>query len=202
MKVLIGCECSGVVRRAFRDLGHDAWSCDLQPSDDGSEFHFQCDIFEIINNGWDMAIFHPPCDYLTVSGNRWFSDYAVAKTPGILTGKARRDAREEAVEFVKRLWNSNIPKVVIENPIGTLSTLWMKPTQTVQPFHFGDPFRKGTCLWVRGLPKLVPTSDMTDGEQACWKMAPTKDPKDRKKKRSETYPMLAKAIAEQWGGNR
>lgn len=195
MKVLVGCEQSGVVRRAFTALGHDAWSCDLLPAEDGSSNHFQGDVLEVLGNGWDLAIFHPPCDYLTVSGNKWFRDDAVAG-PGILTGAARREAQRQAVEFVKTLWDAPVARIALENPIGRLSTLWMKPTQTVQPFHFGDPYRKATCLWLKNLPKLERTSNLKNGQPACWQMPPGKN---RKKLRGVTYPGVAAAMAQQWG---
>lgn len=193
--MLIGCECSGVVRRAFRELGHDAWSCDLLPAEDSQAYHMQCDIFEALKQRWDLGIFHPPCDYLTVSGNRWFSD-AVKAAEGIPTGAERRRERERAVEFIRQIWGCSIYKVAIENPIGRLSTLWGKPSQIVQPFHFGDPYRKATCLWLRGLSLLTATSNLQTGEQSCWKMGPSKT---RKTDRSRTYPGFAKAMAEQWG---
>ncbi len=156
VRVLVGCEYSGTVRDAFRAKGHDAWSCDLLPCDKGPSFHYQCDVETILGNGWDLAIFHPPCDFLTVSGNTWFRDEAKAG-PGILTGQARRDAQKEAVLFVKRLWNAPIKRIGIENPKGRLSTLWRKPTQTIQPWMFGHGECKGTCLWLKNLPPLQAT---------------------------------------------
>ena len=203
MRVLIGCEHSGTVREAFRDLGHDAWSCDLLPASDGSEFHFRGDLLGHIRGelpGWDLLIAHPPCDYLAVSGNRWFSDTAKA-APGVLTGQARRDARVAAVEFVKRLWSAPIPRIAIENPIGRLSTLWMKPTQTIQPWQFwsgaeGTGEVKATCLWLKGLPKLIPTTPNEPGRHpACWLESPGPN---RKTKRAITYPGIAGAMAQQW----
>lgn len=193
LRVIVGCEMSGVVRDSFAALGHDAWSCDLLPSERPGK-HLQCDVLSVLDQGWDIGIFHPPCDYLTVSGNRWFSDTAKAR-PGVLTGQARREAQARAVEFVKALWNCSIPRVCIENPIGRLSTLWRKPSQTIQPFQFGDPFRKATCLWLRGLPLLKPTSNLTTGEQTVWKMPPGAK---RKQLRSMTYPGIARAFAEQF----
>lgn len=195
MRAIIGCEQSGVVRRAFRVLGHEAFSCDLLPAEDNSPYHFKMDILELLKREeFDLGIFHPPCDYLTVSGNRWFSDTAKAAT-GILTGQARRDAQFDAVQFVRALWSCGIKRIAIENPIGRLSTLWMKPSQVVNPFNFNDPYRKATCLWLKNLPLLIPTSNATTGEQACWKMAPSKD---RKQKRAVTYPGFARAMATQW----
>lgn len=194
LKVLVGCECSAVVRDEFRKLGHDAWSCDFKPCERDPTFHLQCDVREVLDRPWDIGVFHPDCDYLTVSGNRWFKDDAKAQ-PGILVGAARREARDKAVCFVKELWECSIPSVCIENPIGRLSTLWRKPTQRVEPFYFGDPFRKATCLWLRGLPPLVPTNNLGDGAQACWRMAPSAT---RKTDRARTYPGLAAAMAQQF----
>lgn len=202
MKVLIGCEHSGTVREAFRALGHDAWSCDLLPSSDKSEFHYHTDIFRVIGwDNWDLLIAHPPCDYLAVSGNRWFSDTAKA-APGILTGQARRDARDGSVEFVKRIWAAPVPRIAIENPIGRLSTLWMKPAQTIQPWQFWDGEEgagevKATCLWLKGLQKLIPTTPNETGRHpACWLESPGPN---RKTKRAITYPGIAKQMALQWG---
>ncbi len=203
LRVIIGCERSGVVRRAFRALGHEAFSCDLTPADDGGE-HFQGDILEVLRGErFDLGIFHPPCDYLTVSGNRWFSDNATA-APGTLTGQARRDAQAEAVEFVKALWGAPIARVAIENPIGRLSTLWRKPSQTVQPWHFGDPIFKGTCLWIRGLPLLAPHNRLSPPakgtpEHRAWSAVHQATPgADRKRIRSRSYPGFAAQMALQW----
>ena len=212
MRVLIACECSGAVRRAFRALGHDAWSCDLQPAEDGSPWHIQGDALKAIAAGcptdglpWDLVIAHPPCDFLTVSGNRWFKDGAKAG-PGVLVGAARRAAQLDALRFVRAIWESPVGGVAIENPVGRLSTLWRKPTQIIQPTQFGEPHRKGTCLWLRGLPPLQPThvpgGDLfcpaePAGVQSVWLMAPSKT---RKTDRSRTYAGIAQAMAEQWGG--
>lgn len=203
LRCLVGCEKSGVIRRAFRAIGCEAWSCDLQPADDGSPFHLQCDVLTILDRDWHLALFHPDCDYLTVSGNRWFSDNAKAG-PGILTGESRRKAREEALAFVLKLWQCQIPRVAIENPIGRLSTLWRKPSQTVQPWHFGDPFFKATCLWLRGLPLLEPTKRLIPpakgtSEHKQWSMVHRATPgKGRKAKRAQSFPGFAAAIAAQW----
>lgn len=202
MRVLVGCECSGVVRRAFRALGHDAWSCDLKSSEDGGE-HFQEDIFEAMERvQWDLMIVHPPCDYLSVSGNRWFSDSAKA-SPGVLTGEARRKAQRDAVKFVEKIWErgNKIPKVALENPISRLSTLWKKPSQTIQPWQFwlgevGKGEVKATCLWLRGLSKLVPTTPFETGRHpACWLQPPSPN---RKADRARTYQGIAEAMALQW----
>ncbi len=203
MKVLVACEFSGVVRDAFNDAGHEAWSCDLLPCEKGRWHHLQCDVREILHENFDLMIAHPPCDYLTVSSNRWFSDKAVAR-PGILTGAARREAQREAIAFVEMLWSAPIPRISIENPIGRLSTLWRKPEQTIQPWQFwggqeGAGEVKATCLWLKGLPKLIATTPNETGRHpACWLESP--GPR-RKSNRARTYAGIAAAMAEQWGGN-
>lgn len=204
MNVLIGCERGGRVREAFRARGHSAFSCDLVEADDGSPHHFTEDVFDVIaRGGWDLGIFHPPCDFLTVSGNRWFKPGEKAKA-GTLTGIERTFARTAALQFVLDLWNCGIPRITIENPIGRLSSLWMKPTQIVQPTQFGEPHRKATCLWLKNLPPLLPThvpgGDLLcaaepKGEQTIWKMPPGPE---RKRLRSLTYQSIADAMAEQW----
>lgn len=182
MKVLIGCEFSGVVRREFRLLGHDAWSCDLLPSDDNDVHHIQGDVLEVLDNGWDLAIFHPPCTNLAVSGARWF--------------KYKQKEQKEALEFVKLLLSTGIPKVALENPISIISTHIRKPDQIIQPWQFGHGEVKSTCLWLSNLPKLIPTNIVQGRETKILNMAPTHD---RGRKRSITYTGIAKAMAEQWG---
>lgn len=187
MRVLVACEFSGVVRRAFRERGHDAWSCDLLPAEDGSPFHLQTDVFHATNgmlhlDPWDLMIAHPPCTHLSVSGARWFHKKTAEQA--------------EALEFVRKLMAAPIHHIAIENPISIISSRIRKPDQIIQPFHFGDPFRKTTCLWLKGLPKLKRTSDLTTGEQKCWKEPPGPD---RWKNRSRTYPGFAAAMADQWG---
>lgn len=188
MRVLIGCEFSGVVREAFRRRGHDAWSCDYRPTEQPGP-HIQGSVLshDVLKLGWDLAIFHPDCTFLAVSG---------AKHMAI---EWREEAQLAALHFVKALWKVPIPRVAIENPIGKLSSLWRGPDQIIEPFHFGDPYRKATCLWLKNLPRLVPTNDLGTGEQACWKAAPSPD---RAKDRARTYPGIAEAFAEQWGGSR
>lgn len=183
MRVLVACEFSGVVRDAFTERGHDATSCDIMPSERLGK-HIHGDVRPYLEAcSWDLIIAHPPCTHLAVSGARWFKDKLVEQ--------------EEALEFVVDLMKADSPRICIENPVSIISTRLRKPNQIIQPFQFGDPFRKTTCLWLKGLPKLVPTSDMKTGEQACWKMPPSPD---RAKNRSRTYQGIANAMAEQWGG--
>jgi hypothetical protein len=185
MRILIACEFSGVVREAFRKRGHDAWSCDFWPSEKPGP-HIQGNVFDwgILKRGWDLMIAHPDCTFLTVSG---------AKHMRI---EWREEAQLMALHCVKALWKMPVSRIAIENPVGKLSSLWHGPDQIIQPYQYGDPFKKTTCLWLKNLPNLVPTNDLGDGEQACWKEAPGKD---RKKNRSRTYQGIADAMAEQWG---
>jgi hypothetical protein len=209
MRVLIGCEHTGSVRRAFSALGHDAWSCDLLPaSDDGQ--HLQCDVLGILDRDWDLAIFHPDCTYLTSSAEWAYGDgpYHQKLKPETLVGEARREARRRAVAFVKRLLAAPIEKIALENPIGHLSRAIGKPQQTIQPHWFGDDASKATCLWLRNLPQLVPTrhvaprmvngrprwSNQTDTGQN--RLSPSSD---RWALRAATYPGIASAMATQWG---
>ena len=182
MKVLVGCEFSGVVRDAFRQRGHDAWSCDLLPCEADPRWHIQEDVRLILGDGWDMAIFHPPCTHLAVSGARWFRDKQVEQA--------------EALEFVHRLLEAPIPRIALENPISIISSRIRKPDQIIQPWQFGHGETKATCLWLRGLPRLVPT-DVVGGRKArVHRMPPSAD---RWKERSRTVPGIARAMAEQWG---
>lgn len=200
MKVLIACEESGTVREAFRKLGHDAWSCDLQESRDNSPYHYQKDIFEVINQGWDLMIAHPPCTFLCVSGARWLNH---PKYPN------RKQDRQEAYEFFMELANTNIEKIALENPIGYISTAWRKPDQIVQPYLFGDDASKATCLWLKNLPKLTPTNIITPTfhitktgvkyDKWWWESSMISNKKDRAKFRSKTFQGIADAMAEQWG---
>jgi hypothetical protein len=195
MRILVGCEFSGVVREAFRALGHDAWSCDLLPAEDGSPYHLQMDIFKAIKQGkWDLAIFHPPCTFLASSGLHWNK-----RVPG------RAAQTEDALKFVTKLLDAPIPKIALENPIGCISTRIRKPDQIIQPWMFGHDASKSTCLWLKGLPKLVPTDVLPGGRKARRanqtpsgqnKLGPSAD---RWKLRSITYPGIAAAMAAQWG---
>ena len=182
MRVLIGCEYSGRVRQAFRNLGHDAWSCDLLESEDNSEFHIQGDVIPLLSERWDLGIFHPPCTHLAVSGSRWFKD------------KVKEQA--EALVFVQTLMDAPIPMIAIENPISVISSRIRKPDQIIQPWQFGHGETKATCLWLKGLPKLVPTNIVEGREARVHRMPPWPD---RWKERSRTYQGIADAMAEQWG---
>lgn len=210
MRVLIGCEHSGVVRRAFRGRGHDAWSCDLLPASDADPHHHQCDVLTILDLGWDLAIFHPDCTFLTSSAEWAYKDgpYHQRVKPGTLVGAARRAAREEAVTFVRALLDAPIEKIALENPVGYLSRAIGKSQQVIQPHWFGDDASKATCLWLKNLPLLVPTNhvapriidgrprwaNQTDSGQN--RLSPSDD---RWAKRAQTYAGIAAAFAEQWG---
>lgn len=198
MLILVGCEESQTVCKAFRALGHEAYSCDLIPCSGVSpEWHLQMDVFEAIElMDWDMGIFFPTCTYLTISANKWYNDQPERKS-GTLVGQARRDARIKAIDFFMRLYNCSIPKVAIENPIGVMSSVFRKPDQVLQPWMFGHGETKATCLWLRGLPKLIPSNIVEGREQRLHKLSPTHD---RAKLRSKTYSGIAKAMADTWGG--
>lgn len=202
MKVLIACESSGTVREAFRALGHEAWSADLLPADDGSQYHIQGDVLQVLANGWDLMVAHPPCTYLSVSGMHW-------------TTRGLRDPKltEDALEFVRLLMSAPIPRIAIENPVSIISTRIRKPDQIIQPWQFGEDASKKTCLWLKNLPLLKPTSivhgrmvTMPNGKMVeRWanqcdsgqnKLAPSAD---RWKHRSKTYNGIAQAMAQTWG---
>ena len=225
MRVLVGCERSGVVREAFRARGHDAWSCDLEPADDGSPFHTQWDVLGVLALGWDLAILHPPCTYLCGSGLHW---------------NRRRPERaaltEQALEFAQACLDAPVPRVAVENPVGLIGSRIRPADQWIQPYQFGDDASKLTGLWLRGLPKLVPTlhvpgrivcrscGSVHRGEAAvtasakgcecgadCNQLVPRwanqtdsgqnrlGPSPDRARLRSQTYPGIARAMAEQWG---
>ena len=212
MKILVGCEESQAVTISLREMGHEAYSCDLQECSGGyPQWHLQMDVFGAIKVAdWDMGIFFPDCTYLTCSAEWAYKEgpYHQKVKEGTLVGQKRIKARYEALEFVRKLWNCGIEKIAIENPVGVLSSKFKKPSQTIQPYMFGDDASKRTCLWLKGLPNLKPTEEIeprivngkprwanqTDGGQN--KLPPTKN---RAKLRSKTYPGIAKAIAEQWG---
>lgn len=185
MRVIVACEYSGRVREAFRKLGHDAWSCDILESEDDSEFHIQTCIEDVINDGGDLMIAHPPCTHLAVSGARHFK------------AKQESGVQQEALDFVRLLLEADIPKIALENPISIISSKIRKPDQIIQPWQFGHGETKATCLWLKGLPKLVPTNIVEGREQRIHKMPPSPT---RWKERSRTYQGIADAMAKQWGG--
>jgi len=181
MKILIACEYSGTVREAFSKLGHDAWSCDILETETPGK-HLQCDVREILGDGWDMMIAHPPCTHLAVSGARWFKDKKVEQA--------------EALEFVRLLMNAPIERIALENPISIISSHIRKSDQIIQPWQFGHGETKATCLWLQNLPKLQPTNIVEGREQRIWKMPPGEN---RWKERSRTFKGIAQAMANQWG---
>jgi len=209
LNVLIACEFSGAIRNEFRKLGHNAYSCDIVPSEDNSPYHYQCDVRNVINAyEWDLMIAHPPCTYLTVSGNRWYKDEYKHLYPN------RQQQRADAIEFFKTLINAPIPHIAVENPIGIMSSVFRKPDQIIQPWQFGDPFQKSTCLWLKDLPLLKHTNVVDKGQffewvdpktgktkrQAQWYMDAFKgkSPEERQKIRNRTFKGIAEAIAEQY----
>jgi len=192
LKVLVACEYSGRVREAFRALGHEAYSCDLVESDDSSPYHFVGDVTPHLSNDWDMIIAFPPCTHLAVSGAKHFA------------AKIADGRQQQGIDFFMLFANlDHVDKVVIENPVGIMSKKWRKPDQIIQPWQFGDPFQKSTCLWLKGVPKLEPTDIVDKGE---FYISPTgkKLPRwysDNKsaKVRSMTFQGIANAMASQWG---
>jgi hypothetical protein len=193
MKVLVACESSQVVTKAFRLKGHDAYSCDLLPAEYNSDWHYQCDVMTIIANGWDLIIAHPPCTDLAVSGARWFKD------------KQANGSQASSILFFLQFTQLPFLKVGIESSIGIMSRIYRKPDQILQPWQFGHPESKATCLWLKGLPKLVPTNILEKPACGYWqnqtpsgqnKLGPSPD---RGKLRARTYDGIAQAMAEQWG---
>ena len=179
-RVLVACEYSGRVRDAFITNGCDAMSCDLLPTDQLGP-HYQGDVKDILNDGWDLMVAHPPCTYLAVSGARWWKD--------------RQQEQQEALEFVQLLMDADIPSIAIENPVSCISTRIRKPDQIIQPWMFGHGETKKTCLWLKGLPLLNPTNVVTGRKDTIHRMPPGKD---RWKARSLTYQGIADAMGEQW----
>lgn len=220
MKILIACEESQTICKAFRDLGHEAFSNDLLPCSGGHpEWHLHMDIFEAIKlEQWDMMIAHPPCTYLTSSGVQWLSHPDDKELPFDQRRPHpkypnRRQDMIDSVEFVKAIYNSDIPKIAIENPIGVLSSRWRKPDQIIQPYQFGDEATKSTCLWLKNLPLLQHTNVVGKGERTVFAsgkshpkwyadaMAKAKTKAERQTLRSKTFPGIASAIATQWAGD-
>jgi hypothetical protein len=234
LRILVACEESQAVTKELRELEHNAYSCDLLPCSGGHpEWHFNCDVFEIIkNNGgmlqngkkdvskkkWDLMIAHPPCTYLAVSGAQWFYDPKDKHLPVHMRNHHpkypdRAKHREEAVDFFLKLWNADIDRIAIENPIGIMSSRLNPPDQIVQPFMFGDEARKTTCLWLKNLPLLEPTKIVDEGERIYFKsgksqpkwysdaFVKSKSHEERRTMRSKTFAGIAKAMAEQWTRN-
>lgn len=183
MRVLIACEFSGVVRRAFRARGHNAYSCDLLPAEDSADYHLPGDVMDYMEFPWDLMIAHPPCTHLAVSGARWFKD------------KQREQAA--ALTFVRKLLNASIPRIALENPISIISSRIRKPDQIIQPWQLGHGETKATCLWLKNLPKLAPTNIVDGREPRVHHASPGPD---RWKERSRTLEGIAAAMADQWGG--
>lgn len=207
MRILIGCEYSGIVRDAFLAKGHDAISCDLLDTESPGP-HYKGNVLDIINGGFDLGIFHPPCTYLTISANKWYKDQPERKS-GTLVGAARRQARKEAIAFFMALWNAQIPRICIENPIGIMSTEFRKPDQVIQPWMFGHAETKATCLWLKGLHPLyhyrnedlfnskthVKLPESKKERERLHHLPPSAD---RWKIRSKTFTGIAQAFADQW----
>lgn len=180
--MLVACEFSGRVRQSFEDEGHDAWSCDLLPTESDTDKHIEGDVIPLLSDGWDLLIAHPPCTYLTVSGARWW--------------KGRKQEQADGIGFFMTLAKAPVDRIAIENPIGIMSRVYRQPDQIIHPWQFGHGETKATCLWLKGLPTLLPT-DIVDGrEPLIHRMAPGPD---RWKNRSRTYHGIADAMALQWG---
>ena len=190
MKILVACEYSGTVRDAFIERGHDATSCDILPTDSPGPHH-QGPVEEILNDGWDLMVAHPPCTHLAVSGARWFKD--------------KQEEQKQALDFVRLLLGAPIDKIALENPVSVISSRIRKPNQIIQPWEYGHPHSKKTCLWLKNLPNLEPTEILSLPASGVWenqtssgqnKLGPSED---RWKKRSLTYQGIANAMASQWG---
>ena len=202
MRVLVACEFSQVVTKAFRERGHEAYSCDLLPTEGNPKWHIQGDVIDVLNNGWDMLIAHPPCTYLTVTGNKWFKTEYKDRFPD------RTEQRQSAINFFMLFAFAPIDKICIENPVGVMSTIWRKPDQYIHPYYFGEPHSKKTGLWLNNLPKLTPTNVVEpqfyiykDGRRdPLWHVDTMKlSATERTKARSKTFQGIADAMAEQWG---
>ena len=187
MKILVACEESQAVTIELRRIGHEAYSCDIEPCSGGHpEWHLQVDALELLKMKWDMILAFPPCTHLAVSGARYFE-------------QKRKDGRQQAaIDFFMRFANFDCPRIAIENPVGIMSTVWKKPDQIIQPWQFGHGETKKTCLWLKGLPPLISTEIVEGREQRIWKMPPSED---RAKNRAKTFPGIARAMAEQWAGD-
>lgn len=181
MRILVACEYSGTVRDAFAARGHDAWSCDLLPTERPGN-HIHGDVLQHLHRNWDLMIAHPPCTHLAVSGARWFKDKQVEQV--------------EALDFVHSLMDAPIPRIALENPVSIISSRIRKPDQIIQPWQFGHGETKATCLWLKNLPKLTSTNIVDGREARIHKMPPGPD---RWKERSRTFEGIAQAMAAQWG---
>lgn len=212
LRVLIACEESQAVTKAFRALGHEAYSCDLLPCSGGRpEWHYQQDVFEVINKGWDLMIAHPPCTYLAVSGARWLYNKDGTKN------EERHTNQSEALDFVRKLMDAPIKYKAIENPISVISSEIARPTQIINPWQFGDEAQKSTCLWLFNLPTLEPTKIVGKGKfiefignngklkrQPKWyfdALKQAKTPEERRTLRSKTFDGIAQAMASQWSSH-
>lgn len=203
MKVLIACERSGIIRNAFLEKGHNAFSCDIEPTQTPGP-HIQADILTVLKDNWDLMIAHPPCTYLAVVGMNWNNRIL-----------GRNEKTAQAIEFVKALWAAPILKICIENPISVLSTRWKKPSQIIEPFYFGDPEKKATSLWLKNLPRLnglimvaknkkaffpAPYKVYPNGRRQYFEGKTTDGRKeDRAYLKAKTFPGIAAAMANQWG---
>jgi site-specific DNA-cytosine methylase len=192
MKILVACEYSATVRDAFRKRGHDAWSCDILPTAGDPTYHRQCDVKELLKEKWDMIIAFPPCTHLAVSGARHFKE------------KIADGRQQEGIDFFMQFVNADCDRIAIENPIGIMSSKYRKPDQIIQPYQFGHSESKLTCLWLKGLPKLVETNNVYNEMMLLPKNKRERihylpPGPDRAKIRSKTYPRIAEAMAEQWG---
>lgn len=192
MKILVACEFSGTVREAFASRGHDAWSCDILPTEIPGQ-HYQGDVMDILDDGWDMMIAHPPCTYLSNAGARFLY-------PNKQLNEDRLKLGMEAKEFFMTLYNANIDKIVVENPIPSKIYGLPKYSQSIQPYEYGHPFQKKTCLWLKNVPELKPTNIVSNRQSTKvpgnWF---NKGGKDRQKNRAKTFEGIAQAMAEQWG---
>jgi ribosomal protein L20A (L18A) len=214
MRILVACEESQVITKELRKLGHEAFSCDLLPCSGGHpEWHYQQDVFEVIEKGWDMMIAHPPCTYLSVAG-AW-AMYKKDENGNKVINEVRKKNQEDALDFVRKLMDAPIDKIAIENPVSVISSQIRKPDQIVHPYHFGDKASKSTCLWLKNLPKLKHTNVVEKGEfktwidkktgkekrQATWIyecLAQAKNKEHLRTLRSKTFKGMAEAIAKQW----
>ena len=197
MNVLVACEFSGVVREAFRRRGHDAWSCDLKPALDGSPYHLQCDVRTVLDAGWDLMIAHPNCDRLLVAGALHWRKWQKSKE------------QQKGIVFFMEMALAPIPRIAVENPRGIMNTVWRQPDQYLQPWQFGHMESKEVCLWLKGLPPLVPTQDVykammklpkRERERVHHESPGTKNGLTRSERRSIFFTGVADAMAEQWGG--